>query len=136
MKKETQNKKSVVKKVVKTAVVKVAVAPIKTANKVMIAVPKKTAIAKPVVVKKPKFVTAPEAQRFWVNNGPILKDMKELADALLKMSQEQFKHHTAKQNDFSLWVEYVLLDKKTAAELKKAKTQKDAAKVVAGALKK
>jgi hypothetical protein len=145
MKKEVQKTTQTVKKVIKPAVKpvatksiakKVAVAPVKKAEKVIIAVPKKTAAVKTVVVKKPKFVVAPEDQRFWVNNGPVLKDLEELYNALLKMSKEQFLYHTKNKNDFSLWVEIVLLDKKTAAELKKTKTQKDAAKVVADALKK
>lgn len=143
MKKETHNKKQVIKqmpkKVEKPAVVKIvakkaAVIPAKTKQTLIIAVPKKQVTQK--VGQKPKLVVAPDHQRFWVNNGPVLKDLKELHDALLKMSKEQFKHHTQKQNDFSLWVEIVLLDKKCAAALKKAKTQKGAAEAVAETLKK
>ena len=35
---------------------------------------------------------APE-QCFWVNNGPILKNIEELADALPEMSNDIFYHH-------------------------------------------
>jgi len=86
---------------------------------------------------KNSFIIAPEDQCFWVNNGPILKDLADLHQALKTISKEQFVYHASgKSNDFSLWVEYVLLDKNCAKDLKKAKTQKESTKIVENILKK
>jgi len=86
---------------------------------------------------KNSFIVASEEQCFWVNGGPILKDLADLHQALKTISKEQFVYHSSgKSNDFSLWVEYVLLDKNCAKDLKKAKTQKEATKIVENILKK
>jgi len=83
------------------------------------------------------FIAASEEQCFWVNDGPILKDLPDLHQALKTISKEQFVYHASgKSNDFALWVEYVLLDKKCAKDLKSAKTQKEAMKKVGDTIKK
>ena len=61
---------------------------------------------------------------FWVNNGPVVKNLEELYSSLSSMSNETFMHHVNKEkNDFSIWVKGVLGDKKLADDLMKSKTK-------------
>lgn len=76
--------------------------------------------------KKPLVAVSGEAC-FWVNNGPTLRSMQDLREALLTMTKEQFVHHTGiGRNDFSAWVGAVLGDKKCSADILKAKNTKEA----------
>ena len=60
---------------------------------------------------------APE-QCFWVNNGPIIKNLEELANALPQLSDDSFKHHVSKEkNDFSKWINEIIGDRLLANEL-------------------
>lgn len=71
---------------------------------------------------------APE-QCFWINNGPILKNIEELANALPSMNDESFKHHVNNEkNDFSLWINDVIGDKKLANELLSSRNKDSALK--------
>ena len=73
---------------------------------------------------------APE-QCFWLNNGPILKNLEELANALPEMSDETFSHHVNKEkNDFSSWIKDVLGDKKLANGLLSSRSKESALKKV------
>ena len=66
---------------------------------------------------------APE-QCFWVNNGPILKNLEELANALPEMSDDTFMHHANNEkNDFSNWVKDIIGDQKLANELLSSRTR-------------
>lgn len=55
-------------------------------------------------------------QCFFVHEGPILSDLKELERALRhEMTDEQFAHHvTEGRNDFANWIEFALHDKACA----------------------
>jgi hypothetical protein len=95
----------------------------------------KKAVAKKVAAPKTKtaaskkrtMVVAKGSHCFWVNQGPILKDLEELADALKTMSEKMFAHHVNKDhNDFADWVEGVLKDADAATALRKAKKPKTA----------
>src|SRR5512139_217224 len=70
-------------------------------------------------------VDAPSDQCFWVNQGPILRNLRELCDALASgVSDEQFAHHvTEERNDFAAWVEVVLQDSECAQALRRARTR-------------
>ncbi|MBI2101308.1 hypothetical protein HYT53_01745 [Candidatus Woesearchaeota archaeon] len=73
---------------------------------------------------------APE-QCFWINNGPILKNMEELANALPDMAEDTFRHHVNdEKNDFSSWVRDVIGDQKLANELASAKNRDSALKKI------
>lgn len=88
------------------------------------------------VNKKRKLVVAKGPNCFWVNQGPILKDLAELAEALKTMNEKVFMHHVRKDaNDFANWVEHVLKDTETAAVLRKAKKPTTAYKAVVKAVK-
>ena len=69
---------------------------------------------------------APE-QCFWVNNGPILKNIEELANALPEMNNETFHHHVnSEKNDFSNWIRDVIGDQKLANDLLSSKNKESA----------
>ncbi len=62
---------------------------------------------------------------FWVNNGPVLRNLDEMHEALSKMNKETFMHHVnAEKNDFSAWVRDILGDQKLAQDLSKVKSKK------------
>ncbi|MBI2541690.1 hypothetical protein HYV80_03200 [Candidatus Woesearchaeota archaeon] len=72
--------------------------------------------------------TSPE-QSFWVNNGPILKNLEELADALPNIGEDTFKHHvSSEKNDFSSWIKEVIGDQKLANDLLSSKSKESAVK--------
>lgn len=120
--------KSAAKKAVKKSTVK------KTAKKTEKKSTKKTS-AKDKKVSL-KLVQAKDMKCFWVNQGPILKNLLELEVALEKMSDEMFGRHVSKnRNDFAEWVEHVLMDSETADALRKAKKPTTARKVVVRQLK-
>lgn len=74
--------------------------------------------------------TSPE-QCFWVNNGPILKNLEELANALPEMSNETFHHHVNNEkNDFSNWIRDAIGDEKLANDLLSSKNKDSAFKKV------
>ena len=61
---------------------------------------------------------------FWVNNGPVVKNLEELSNTLPGISNEAFMHHVNKEkNDFSSWVRDILGDKILADDLMKSKTK-------------
>ncbi len=73
---------------------------------------------------------APE-RCFWLNNGPILKNLEELANALAEMSSETFHHHVSREkNDFSSWIKDVIGDQKLANDLLSSKTRESSLKKV------
>jgi len=87
--------------------------------------------------KKLSIVNAKDELCFWVNNGPILKNIRDLKNALDKMSGETFKYHVNKEkNDFADWVKDVLGDKMLASKLAKIKTAKTMLKTVEKRFKK
>jgi len=75
---------------------------------------------------------APE-QCFWVNNGPILKNMEELANTLPDMAEDTFRHHVNNEkNDFSSWVRDIIGDANLANDLLSSKNRDSALKKVRG----
>jgi len=74
---------------------------------------------------------------FWVNNGPVLKNLNELYEALMSMNDETFAHHVGDdRNDFAKWVDEVLQDPDLAKKLVKCKNPSSMLKVVGTHLKK
>ncbi len=77
-------------------------------------------------------IAASGEQCFWVNNGPVLADMRDLFRALDDMTDAQFKHHVSGgKNDFALWVRDVLCHGACADRLVNAKTRTAAKKALA-----
>ncbi len=79
-----------------------------------------------------KYLSDVEGGRcFWVNNGPILKNLYELYGALKEMGNRTWQHHaSSEKNDFAAWVKDVIGDEKLANDLLKAKNKLTAAKHV------
>ena len=77
-------------------------------------------------------VHAPPEKCFWVNHGPVLKNLQELRDALThNISDGQFAYHVGPgRNDFAGWVEAVLDDAACARALRRAKTRRGALRAV------
>ncbi|MBI3034391.1 hypothetical protein HYY72_04475 [Candidatus Woesearchaeota archaeon] len=68
---------------------------------------------------------------FWVNQGPILRNLNELSDALKGINDEQFTHHLNKdKNDFSKWVNDVFGDEELAKALSRVSTKTAAIKKI------
>lgn len=68
---------------------------------------------------------------FWVNNGPILKNLSELLSTLKSISDETFRHHANPQkNDFAKWIDEVIGDKKLAKDIAKSRNKKSLIKKV------
>ena len=82
-------------------------------------------------------INAEDELCFWVNNGPVLKNLEDLKNALEKISEETFKYHVNKgKNDFASWVKNVLNDKILANKLARIKTVKTMTKTIEEGLKK
>jgi hypothetical protein len=77
-------------------------------------------------------VDAPPEKCFWIHYGPVVKNLRELRDALAhSVSDAQFAHHVgAGKNDFANWVEAVLDDAACARALRRAKTPAAALRAV------
>ena len=74
-------------------------------------------------------------QCFWVNNGPIVKNLDELANVLPVLNDEIFEHHVNKEkNDFSNWINDVIGDKKLANDLLSSRSKEAALKKISSRL--
>ncbi len=94
-----------------------------------------------VVIGMSKKISADDAKRilsdctpeksFWVNNGPIIKNLNELSATIKSLSETQFSHHINKnKNDFSKWIGEVIGDEELAKAMSKAKTKMAATKKI------
>jgi hypothetical protein len=71
-----------------------------------------------------KMATVSPDKCFWVNNGPICKNLPDLYNAAKTMSDEQFAYHTKRNgNDFANWVRDVIGDSLCAVKIAKVKTR-------------
>ena len=87
--------------------------------------------------EKPSLINAENESCFWINNGPVLKNLKDLKVSLLTMSKEAFSYHVSKEkNDFADWIKEVLEDNVLANKLAKTKTLKSTVKAIEDRLKK
>ncbi len=87
--------------------------------------------------EKPGLISAKDKSCFWINNGPVLKNLKDLKESLLIMSKETFNYHVNKEkNDFAAWIKEVLKDNALANKLAKIKTLKSTIKAIENRLKK
>jgi hypothetical protein len=74
----------------------------------------------------------PADKRFWCHDGKNIKNLKELREALIGMSDETFHYHSGEgRNDFSKWIREVVGDDKLAEVLSKAKSRMQASQAVA-----
>ncbi|MCK5476034.1 MAG: hypothetical protein KAI71_05660 [Candidatus Pacebacteria bacterium] len=87
--------------------------------------------------KKNDLVNAQDDQCFWVCNGSVLRNIKDLKDSLSKMDKETFLNHVNKEkNDFATWVKEILEDETLSKKISKNKTVKTMIKTINDRLKK
>ena len=66
----------------------------------------------------------PPENVFWLVDGRVLRNLRELDDALGSISKEAFSHHANKErNDFANWVRDVVKDKDLADSLEETKSR-------------
>ena len=74
----------------------------------------------------------PEEYVFRCGDGQILRNMKELGDALNTITDETYVFHAnTEKNDFTNWVRDIIKDEMLAKDLQKATNRAQAAKLVA-----
>jgi hypothetical protein len=73
----------------------------------------------------------PESFIFRCWDGWILRNLRELRDAMVAMENESYVHHVTEQkNDFSRWIRDVIGDDKLATDLEKSASKSQAGKAV------
>ncbi|MFH0914448.1 MAG: hypothetical protein V1849_04065 [Chloroflexota bacterium] len=79
-----------------------------------------------------KFLEAvPEQYVFWCSDGRTLRNLKELEEALVTMTDDTFAYHSNEQkSDFASWVKDIIGDEQLADELRRAHNRDDAARSV------
>jgi hypothetical protein len=100
----------------------------------------KKRVARKLPVKSPKksLIHAEGGACFWIHDGPIICDLRDLEKALStgKVSDAQWKHHVStSHNHFAAWIQDVFRNKILADKFRKAKTKSLAAKVLNTSLK-
>ena len=74
----------------------------------------------------------PEEYVFWCSDGRVLRDMRELGEALATMTDETFAYHSnAEKKDFSNWLKDVIGDEKLAKDIENVLDRNQAANIVA-----
>lgn len=67
---------------------------------------------------------APEGREFILRSGRVLKNLHELANALVSMDEGTFSHHVTKdKNDFASWIQGVFYDEKLAKQISKIRNR-------------
>jgi len=73
----------------------------------------------------------PEDRAFWCSDGRVFKNIRDLSDGLVNMSDETFNYHSNdEKRDFSNWLNDVVEDEKLAKDLSNSITRREAAKRV------
>lgn len=71
-------------------------------------------------------------EAFWVNNGPICRNVPELKLAIADMTDDQFEYHTKRNgNDFAAWLEQAMCHDECARKIRKAHTRAAAIRALA-----
>jgi hypothetical protein len=74
----------------------------------------------------------PDDKRFWCQDGRSIKNLRELGEALVDISDDTYHYHSGGgRNDFSKWTREVVGDEKLANDLGKAKSRMQASEAVA-----
>lgn len=70
---------------------------------------------------------------FWICDGRVIKDVKDLTQAMRNMREDVFNFHvTEYKNEFSDWIRSIVKDEKLADEISRAKTSEEAYAVLSG----
>jgi hypothetical protein len=77
----------------------------------------------------------PEESIFWCHDGRTFRDMVELAEGLVAISDDTFAYHVnSERNDFSKWVKDIIGDEKLASDLATATSRIQATEYVTARL--
>lgn len=72
---------------------------------------------------------------FWLKDGGVIKNLKELSEIMNNMSDDTFNYHVNDQkNDFSNWIKDVHGEEDVASGLLRAKTREEAADYIKGVI--
>lgn len=74
-----------------------------------------------------------EQEAFWINYGPIIKNLPQLIDVLKHMKNETFHYHVNEdhnKNDFADWIRSALKDRKLALKLEGIMDQKEYIQII------
>jgi len=83
---------------------------------------------KGVKIEKKTLTDAPEDKRFWLCDGRVLKNLKELEQALRTMSEGTYNYHVNKnKNDFFNWIKDVFKENHLANEIRDSRNKISAA---------
>jgi len=87
--------------------------------------------------EKKSLVEAQGHRCFWIHNGPVVCNLRELEHAIRNdIDAKTFAYHvTADQNDFANWIKDVLGDSECADALRHVKTRRSAGTTLKKALK-
>lgn len=78
----------------------------------------------PAAPSKRPLGSASEDKVFFVHGGGVLRNLKDLQNALQSMSKEVFAYHVnSERNDFATWIRDVFADKDLAKRLRQLKTR-------------
>ena len=72
-------------------------------------------------LKETTLTQSPAENMFWTRSGTAVNNLKELADHIEQMSQEEFQHHVvadAQHSDFAAWTHDVFQNPFLAQDLK------------------
>ena len=79
---------------------------------------------------------APQEQCFRLANGRVLKNLHELANALVSMDERTFSHHvTPARNDFSNWIAGVFGEEELARQIRGLRSREEISRKLGEALK-
>ncbi|MFA5368161.1 MAG: hypothetical protein WC333_09805 [Dehalococcoidia bacterium] len=74
-----------------------------------------------------RLADVPDQYVFWCNDGRMIKNIRELKDALEMMSDATYAYHANKEkNDFGKWVKDIIGDEKLARDLSKSSDKRQA----------
>src|SRR3989338_572623 len=78
----------------------------------------------------------PFEQSFHLVNGRNLKNLHELANALVSMDEKTFSHHVTKdRNDFSNWIKGVFREEELADQISRIRSREGISRRLSEALK-
>lgn len=73
----------------------------------------------------------PDPNVFWCNDGSVLRDIKDLKEALAIMSDHTFAYHCNDiKKDFSTWIRDIVGDENLARNLESASDRQQAFRIV------
>src|SRR3989338_10517519 len=84
-----------------------------------------------ISIKNKVLENVPPDNNFFVCNGHVLRNIRELCEELRAIDEGSYPYHVNQEkNDFSNWVNDILKDKKLADDLRMSIKKEDALEIV------